>query len=326
MASGSQIHYKQNRLKQLRAFCHAARTGSVSAAADKIFLSQPTVSLQIQALEREFDTVLFERRGPKIRLTPEGQLLFEMAAPLVEGMDRLHDAFAIQCGRVDQGVLNIAAGESTILYILPGPVRSFVAQYPGIELKLHNVTGRDGLAMLRADEADLAVGSMLEVPDDIHYRPFVTYRPTLITPLDHPLAGRESVTLEEIAPYELILPPRHLSTWRLVDLVFKQHNLAYRVSLEAGGWEVIKKYVELGLGISIVTDVCLTGEERLARVPLDQYFPKRSYGIVQRRGKFLSPQTKCFVKILDKTFADRVVEAPPQQVGEERHWDDAMLG
>ncbi len=326
MASGSQIHYKQNRLKQLRAFCHAARTGSVSAAADKIFLSQPTVSLQIQALEREFDTVLFERRGPKIRLTPEGQLLFEMAAPLVEGMDRLHDAFAVQCGRVDQGALNIAAGESTILYILPEPVRSFVQQYPGIELKLHNVTGRDGLAMLRADEADLAVGSLLEVPDDINYRPFVTYRPTLITPKDHPLAGRESVTLAEIAPFEMILPPRHLSTWRMVDLVFKQHNLAYRVTLEAGGWEVIKKYVELGLGISIVTDVCLTGGENLARVPLDQYFPKRSYGIVQRRGKFLSPQTKCFVKILDRAFADRVVEAMPEQVGEEPHWDDAMLG
>ena len=326
MGSGSQIHYKQNRLKQLRAFCHAARSGSVSAAADKIFLSQPTVSLQIQALEREFDTVLFERRGPKIRLTPEGQILFQMAEPLVDGMDGLHDAFAIQCGRVDQGVLNIAAGESTILYILPGPVRRFVEQYPGIELKLHNVTGRDGLAMLRSDEADLAVGSMLEVPDDIHYRPFVTYRPTLITPLDHPLAGRESVTLEEIAPFEMILPPRHLSTWRMVDMVFKQYDLAYRVTLEAGGWEVIKKYVELGFGISIVTDVCLTGQERLARVPLDQYFPKRSYGLVQRRGKFLSPQTKCFVKVLNTAFADQVVEPQPQPVREGPHWDDAMLG
>jgi DNA-binding transcriptional LysR family regulator len=325
MGSGSQIHYKQNRLKQLRAFCHAARTGSVSAAADKIFLSQPTVSLQIQALEREFDTVLFERRGPKIRLTPEGSLLFQMAEPLVEGMDRLHDAFAVQCGRVDQGVLNIAAGESTILYILPEPVRSFVAQYPGIELRLHNVTGRDGLAMLRSDEADLAVGSMLEVPDDINYRPFVTYRPTLITPKGHPLARLERVTLEDIAPYGLILPPRHLSTWRLVDLVFKQRNLAYRVTLEAGGWEVIKKYVELGQGVSIVTDVCLTGEERLDRMPLDQYFPKRSYGIVQRRGKFLSPQTKCFVKILDKAFAGHVVEQPQPIVGESQ-WDDAMLG
>jgi DNA-binding transcriptional LysR family regulator len=325
MGSGSQIHYKQNRLKQLRAFCHAARTGSVSAAADKIFLSQPTVSLQIQALEREFDTILFERRGPKIRLTPEGQLLFQMAEPLVEGMDKLHDAFAIQCGRVDQGVLDIAAGESTILYILPEPVRTFVEAFPGIELKLHNVTGRDGLAMLRADEADLAVGSMLEVPDDIHYRPFVTYSPTLITPLDHALAGRQSVSLEEIVPYGLILPPRHLSTWRLVDLVFKQHNLTYTVTLEAGGWEVIKKYVELGLGISIVTDVCLTGGERLIRIPLEQYFPKRSYGIVQRRGKFLSPQTKCFLKILDKAFADRVVQPEQHRVGEGQ-WEDALLG
>jgi|APFre7841882724_1041349.scaffolds.fasta_scaffold29788_2 DNA-binding transcriptional LysR family regulator len=325
MGSGSQIHYKQNRLKQLRAFCHAARTGSVSAAADKIFLSQPTVSLQIQALEREFDTILFERRGPKIRLTPQGQLLFQMAEPLVEGMDKLHDVFAVQCGRVDHGVLNIAAGESTILYILPGPVRTFVETYPGIEFRLHNVTGRDGLAMLRADEADLAVGSMLEVPDDIHYRPFVTYQPTLITPLDHPLAGRDSITLEEIAPYGLILPPRHLSTWRLVDLVFRQHNLSYKVTLEAGGWEVIKKYVELGLGISIVTDVCLTGDERLSRIPIDQYFPKRSYGIVQRRGKFLSPQTKCFLKILDKAFADRVVEPQQHRVGEGQ-WEDALLG
>lgn len=326
MASGSQIHYKQNRLKQLRAFCHAARTGSVSAAAEKIFLSQPTVSLQIQALEREFATLLFERRGPKIKLTPEGDLLYQLAEPLVEGMDKLHEAFSMQCGRVDQGTLNIAAGESTILYILPEPVRRFTSKYPGIEFKLHNVTGRDGLAMLRADTADLAVGSMLEVPDDITYRPVVTYGPKLITPRDHPLAGKAEVTLEDIAPFGLILPPRHLSTWRIVDMVFRQHNLSYKVTLEAGGWEVIKKYVELGLGISIVTDVCLTGENRLAYIPLEQYFPKRSYGIVLRRGKFLSPQAKRFLVVLDEAFADREVEPVQHCLVEGTAWEDACLG
>ena len=325
MPPGSQIHYKQNRLKQLRAFCHAARTGSVSAAAEQICLSQPTVSLQIQALEREFDTLLFERRGPKIKLTPEGVLLYELAQPLVEGMDKLHETFATQCGRVDQGALNIAAGESTILYILPEPVRSFTTRFPGIEIKMHNVTGRDGLAMLRADEADLAVGSMLEVPDDITYRPVVTYRPKLITPLDHPLAKKDEVTLEDIAPFGLILPPRHLSTWRTVDLVFRQRNLGYKVALEAGGWEVIKKYVELGLGISIVTDVCLTGEEPLASISLEQYFPKRSYGIVLRRGKFLSPQAKRFVEVLDAAFVGRNVEPHLQGLGE-TGWEDALLG
>jgi DNA-binding transcriptional LysR family regulator len=326
MAAGQQIHYKQNRLKQLRAFCHAARTGSVSAAAEKICLSQPTVSLQIQALEREFDTVLFERRGPKIRLTPEGELLFELAQPLVEGMDKLHDTFSLQCGRVDQGTLDIAAGESTILYILPEPIRRFSERYPGIELRLHNVTGRDGLAMLRADEVDLAVGSMLEVPDDITYRPVVTYGPTLITPLDHPLAGRTEVSLADIAAYGLILPPRHLSTWRLVDLVFRQQDLSYKVTLEAGGWEGIKTYVEIGLGISIVTDVCLTGHEALGRVPLEQYFPRRSYGIVLRRGKFLSPQTKRFQEIVDEVYPGNVADMARRQRGGEGPWEDGLLG
>lgn len=325
MAPASQIHYKQNRLKQLRAFCHAARTGSVSAAAEHICLSQPTVSLQIQALEREFATRLFERRGPRIQLTPEGELLYELAQPLVEGMDKLHETFSARCGRVDQGTLTIAAGESTILYILPEPLRRFADRYPGIDLRLHNVTGRDGLAMLRADEADLAVGSMLEVSDDISYQPVVTYRPKLITPLGHPLAEKETVTLEDIAPYGLILPPRHLSTWRIVDLVFRQHNLGYSVTLEAGGWEVIKKYVELGLGIAIVTDVCLTGQEALASRSLEAYFPKRSYGIVLRRGKFLSPQAKRFLEILEEHFAGREVEAhcPGRRAGE---WEDAQLG
>ncbi len=325
MASATQLHYKQNRLKQLRAFCHAARSGSVSTAADQIFLSQPTVSLQIQALEREFDTLLFERRGPKIKLTPAGDLLYGLAQPLVEGMDKLHETFFSQCGRVDQGTLEVAAGESTILYILPEPVRRFTALHPGIEIKLNNVTGRDGLAMVRADEADMAVGSMIEVPDDITYRPFVTYRPKLITPLDHPLATKASVTLADIAPFGLILPPSHLSTWRTVDLVFRQHNLNYRVALEAGGWEVIKKYVELGLGISIVTDVCLTGQEHLATIPLEQYFPNRSYGIVLRRGKFLSPQAKRFLDVLDETFSGQEVE-PHLQGPEHGEWEDTHLG
>jgi DNA-binding transcriptional LysR family regulator len=312
MASNQQIYYKQNRLKQLRAFCHAAQTGSISEAAERVFLSQPTVSLQVQALERELNTVLFERRGPKIRLTPEGDILYRLAQPLVEGMDKLHETFAAHCGRLESGELNIAAGESTILYILPDPVRAFAQAYPGISVKLHNVTGRDGMAMLRADQVDFAIGSMIDVPDDISYQPVVTYAPTLITPLEHPLADKERVTLADISPYGLILPPRHLSTWRMVDLVFTQRNISYHVNLEAGGWEVIKKYVELGMGISIVTDVCLTGDEKVARIPLQEYFPTRSYGIVLRRGKFLSPQAKRFLEIMQEMFESEAPAEPEE--------------
>ena len=298
-------YYKQNRLKQLRAFCFAAKTGSISRAAEQLYLSQPSVSLQIQALERELNTMLFERRGPKIRLTPDGQALLEIALPMVEGMDSLRDTFAERCGDLNSGYLNIAAGESTILYILPKYLKQFTAKYPGVRIRLHNVTGADGMAMLRADEAHFAVGSMLDMPDDLSYFPVFNFSPMLITPRDHPLASKQQVTLEEIAAYDLILPPRYLSTWGLVKSVFQQHNIPHKVTIEAGGWEVIKKYVEMGLGISIVTDICLEDDDNLATIPVKEHFPSRSYGIVIRRGKFIPAQAKRFIEMLAPDFFHR---------------------
>lgn len=298
-------YYKQNRLKQLRAFCFAAKSGSISRAAKQLHLSQPSVSLQIQALERELNTMLFERRGPKIRLTPDGQALLEIAMPMVEGMDSLRDTFAERCGDLNSGFLNIAAGESTILYILPRFLKQFSDKYPGVRIRLHNVTGADGMAMLRADEADFAVGSMLDMPDDVSYHPVFTFNPTLITPLNHPLASQRQVTLEQIAEYDLILPPRHLSTWGLVKSVFRQYDIPHKVTLEAGGWAVIKKYVEMGLGISIVTDICLEEGDRLATIPVNEFFPSRSYGIVIRRGKFIPAQAKRFIEMMAPDFFQR---------------------
>lgn len=300
--ANNRLYYKQNRLKQLRAFCCAAQTGSISKAAERLYLGQPSVTLQIQALERELGVTLFERRGPKIQLTPDGRNLYELAQPLVHGMDTLSDTFAASSGDVTSGELSIAAGESTILYLLPDLVKRFADQHPTVRIKLQNVTGRDGLAMLRADEADFAVGSFIEIPDDISYHPIFTYDPMLITPVNHPLARKKQLKLEDISPHGLILPPRHLSTWHMVDTVFRQHNLSYAVTLEAGGWEVVKKYVELGLGISIVTSICLTGRERVAAIPLDRYFPRRTYGVVLRRGKFLTPQARIFIEMMDPAF------------------------
>lgn len=298
-------YYKQNRLKQLRAFCYTAKSGSISKAAEQLYLSQPSVSLQIQALERELNTMLFERRGPKIRLTPDGQALLEIALPMVEGMDSLRDTFAERCGDLNSGYLNIAAGESTILYILPKFLKQFSEKYPGVRIRLHNVTGADGMAMLRADEADFAVGSMLEMPDDLSYYPVFNFNPTLITPLDHPLANREKITLEEIAEYDLILPPRYLSTWGQVKSVFQQNNIQHKVTIEAGGWAVIKKYVEMGLGISIVTDICLEKSDQLGTTSVKDFFPTRSYGIVMRRGKFIPAQAKRFIELMAPEFFHR---------------------
>ena len=295
------FYYKGNQLKQLRAFCAVSKSGKMTDAAEQLFLSQPAISLQIKALERELDTVLFERHGPKINMTREGQELYEMARPLVEGLDTLNARFNRQMkGDLDSGEVVIAAGESTIIYLLPRLVKHFRERYPNIHVQLRNVTGRDGLAMIRDDEVDLAIGSMLDVPSDISYKPVYSYEPALILPLDHELADRKRVHIEDIAPYGLILPPRRLTTWRMVDRVFQQHQVPFNVTLEVGGWEVIKRYVELGFGISIVTGICLRDDDKLVAKNMSAYFPKRSYGTVMRRGKYLSAQARAFLDVAEE--------------------------
>lgn len=299
-ASTPRFAYKGDKLKPLRAFCQTARLGSVSRAAEALYVSQPAVTLQLQALERDMGIKLFERVGRRLTPTREGEMLYELARPLVEGIDGLDAAFRDQLRGLDAGELNVAAGSSTILYLLPTIVDAFRKAQPDVRLTLHNVTGAGGLNLLRSDDVDLAVGSMIDVPADLSYAPIYNFDPMLIMPLGHPLASKRSITLEDLSPYGLILPPKRLTTYRLVDLVFQQNRVPYTVALEVGGWEIIKQYVAMGMGISIVTSICLTDadRERLASRSLAKYFPARSYGVVVRKGKYLSPQARAFTELI----------------------------
>ncbi|WP_133500213.1 LysR family transcriptional regulator [Cognatilysobacter terrigena] len=292
--------YKADRLKPLRAFCQTARLGSVSRAAEAMFLSQPAVTLQLQALERDLGVALLERNGRRLTLTREGEALYDLARPLVEGLDNLDAMFRDRIRGLDAGELHVAAGSSTIVYLLPRIVEAFRAQYPDIRLILHNVTGPRGLNLLRDDGADLAVGSMLDVPGDLAWQPVVAYDPMLITPRDHPLAAKPEIALADLSPYGLILPPQRQTTYRMVDMVFQRAHVPYTVALEVGGWEVIKQYVAMGLGISIVTAICLTEADnaRLASRSLSAFFPSRSYGVVTRRGRALSAQARAFIDLV----------------------------
>jgi DNA-binding transcriptional LysR family regulator len=296
----ARFYYKGNRLKQLRAFCHAVKFGSVARAAEALFLSAPSVSLQLSALEKELGARLLERTRPRLALTAEGQTLYDLARPLVEGIETLEQQFNAQRQGLDHGAVNIAAGASTIQYLMPPLVREFRERYPDVHLQLSNVTGKDGLALLRSDQVDVAFGSMLDVPHDISYEPVHWFDPMLIMPLDHPLAAKQDIALEDLSPFGLILPPQRLTTYRLVDLVFQQRRVAYRVDIEVGGWEVIKQYVAMGLGISIVTGICLTEDDkaRLAVRNMRRYFPQRSYGVVVRKGKYLSQHARAFVDLI----------------------------
>jgi len=299
-AAPARFYYKGNRLKQLRAFCTIAKLGTLARAAEALFLSPPSISLQLSALEKELGARLIERRRRRVALTREGQALYDLALPLVDGLDNLDRQFrALSAGFIG-GELHVAAGMSTIQYLLPSLVRAFRDQHPAVKLQLHNVTGKDGLALLRSDQVDFAIGSMLDVPNDLSYEPVYSYDPMLILPLDHPLAAKSEIRLEDLSPFGLILPPQRLTTYRLVDLIFQQRKVPYHVAIEVGGWEVIKQYVAMGLGISIVTGICIGDADRarLAVRNMSAYFPQRTYGVVVRKGKYLSAEARTFVDLI----------------------------
>src|SRR5690625_27180 len=122
-ASG-RFYYKGNRFKQLRAFVATVKLGTVTRAAESLYLSQPSVSLQLQALERELEVTLLERAHRRITVTDAGKALYELAKPLVEGWESLDRNIAAHLAGLENARLRIAAGTSTIQYLLPPMVRA----------------------------------------------------------------------------------------------------------------------------------------------------------------------------------------------------------
>ena len=179
-------------------------------------------------------------------------------------------------------------------------MEAFRAHHPEVRLTLHNVVASEGTDLLREDAVDLVVGTLLDVPADLSYEGAYRFEQRLIAPPGHPLLRKARLELADLAAHPLILPPKRQITWRLVDLVLQQNRVPYTVALEVSGWDVIKQYVAMGMGVSIVPSICLgeADRERLGSRSLAAFFPSRSYGVVVRKGRVLSPQARAFVALI----------------------------
>lgn len=293
-----------NYIKELRAFVVTCQQGNMSKASEVLCTSQPTMSLQIKKLENELNVRLFERHGPRLVVTAEGETLYRLALPLVQGIDHIKEEFQAQKSDLSTGHLSIAAEESTMLYTLSDAIETFVKEYPGVRLELVTVRGNASSNLVKSDEVDLAVASLLDVSSNINYTPFVSYSPVLLTPLDHPLAKKKSVSISDIQGSNLILPPANSSSGRLLKMLFGLNGVDYNVVIEAAGWEVIKTYVGRGLGVSVATQICIseTDKEKLAIIPFNKQYPDRKFGVLTRKGKVQSLTSQRFIEILYQQY------------------------
>ena len=306
------VYHKRDRLRQLRAFCHAARLGSITQAAVHLGLSQPAVSLHVRELENELEAILFDRGGSGISLTSAGETLYELSKPLVKGMDALSVNFMERIDDTLSGRLQLAASPAGASFVLPPYIKRFRDLYPEIRLRVRNCLLSEGVKLLLDDKVEFVLGVKDPYPEDtLEYRQFLPYDIVLITSLDHPLAGRDSVSPEEASAWPAIVPTPGTYSRQFGETAAQQFGVDVKAVISVGGWGVIKRFVELGLGISVVPSISVAETDRLSVISLREHFPTRSFGVFTRRGRFLTPPARRLLRLMIPEFPDP--PPPPQR-------------
>jgi len=289
-------------LRELRSFCAAARVHSISKAAQELGLGQPTVTTHIKKLEEELGMVLFDRIKRPIQLTLAGDRLSSIATPLVEGIDSLatmtHEA-------EERGPVQIASTPDIIPHTLIRVVRVFLTRFPQVHLKIRSSTRAEVLQMVKDGDVDLGVVQHPEKSEGLDFLGLFLYERVLITPLDHPLLKEPLTSLEQIARYPLIQMGRGTHTRSILEDEFRRKGLEYDIIVELDSMDMIKRFVALGMGISVGPRLAIEKEDRntLGVISLANLLPVEQAGIVTLPGKTISKPTHNFISVMRDVLA-----------------------
>ncbi len=286
-------------LDQLRTFRAAAQLQSFTRAAEKLHLTQPAVSAQIVALEKEFRVKLFDRIGKTVALTEAGQIMLTGAEEILGHVQALQQAFEDLEG-LGRGKIRLGASIVVGIYLLPEILGRFKKKYPPIDLTLEIDYARHIVEQVLANRLDLGIiGEGAPMIDDrLIVKPFAQDELVVITPKEHAWAKRKMITPAELAKQPFIVPAIGSATLESGIRFLETKGIKLNVTMELGNVEGIKKAVEVGLGISIVSRCAIMKEVetnrlkalQLSGVPLQRYL-----SLVWRKGKHFSKATSAFI-------------------------------
>jgi len=299
--------------QQLRSVREAVRQGfNLTTVAETLHTSQPGVSRQIRELEEELGVEIFVRAGKRLTgLTPPGQTVLPNVERLLHEADNLKRAgedFASQ----DRGTLTIAATHSQARYALPPAVRDFSAGHPEVALRLHQGSPRQVAEMLLAGEADIGVATEALA----HYPQLVAlpcYRWThsVVVPPGHALLTHDGpITLEQLARFPIITYESGYTGRTHIDEAFAKAGLTPDIVLSAMDADVIKTYVELGMGVGIVASIAFDAERDRTLRALDarHLFEVNMTRLAIRRGTWLRGYVYAFIEAFAPTLTRPAVE------------------
>jgi len=264
-------------------------------------LTPPTITLQIQSLERDLGMKLFKRDPKKIELTYEGKLFYDYAIFHVQGIENLFENFIKNANDRKSNVISVG-GNVSICYILPKYTHQFENKYPEIKFEIKNLLKRDAMQRVIDGELDIAIYSMTKklLPSELTFFPIVEYPPVLLINKNHPLANKKDITITDIKEYKLLRLDPQFVTVPNFDEVAKCHGLETKIDFEMANYEILKKFVKAGVGISIVSSICLEDEsdKDLIGIDLSSYFPSLTYGIMIKKGRIPNMLLEQFMNML----------------------------
>lgn len=240
--------------QQLRAFEASARLLSVTQAARELFVSQPTVSVQLKELAETLGESLFEQSGRQIRLTQAGELLYQTVRELAGCWQRLESELAAIHGLV-RGKLKIAA-VTTAEYFVPDLLGPFARAYPGIEIEL-SVENRDRIVQrLSQGLDDLTVMMLPPAELDLDSQAFQTNNLIVIAPANHPLSNKK-LRLNELSGERWLMREAGSGTRKVTEQFFAEQQFQPNIMMSLGSNEAIKHAVAAGLGIAVLSDLAV---------------------------------------------------------------------
>jgi LysR family transcriptional regulator, low CO2-responsive transcriptional regulator len=289
-------------LHQLSVFRAVARHQSFTRAAEELYISQPAVSAHVRELERLYEVELFEQVGRRVRLTEAGRLLAEYADRLIalveESKRTLDELKGLECG-------HLLVGASTIpgTYFLPPALGRFKEQHPGVEVALSIADTRQVLAMVRRGDVELAVVGELREENRLHRRPYRSDELVLIVGSQHRWAQSGLGDLTELSEEPFILRERGSSTRENAVALLGRAGIVPRVAMEWESTEAIKKAVQAGLGVSILSALAaelevLHGLLVVIRHPA--LACRRQFYVVHDQDRRLSPAARAFAILLQR--------------------------
>ena len=238
-------------LKQIQTFMEVARQGSVSKAAERLFVTQPAVSMQVRQLEDAFGLALIEPTGRNIRLTHAGKSFLTHA---IAAMGQLKDLEAhmaehvgLKKGRIDLAVV------STAKYFIPMLLVQFGKLFKDIEVKLKIDNRENILGLLARNEADLVVMGRAPADIDCVATPFATNPLTIVAAPGHALARRKQLPFSALEDYSFVVREVGSGTRAAMERLFAQHKTPLQVEMEMPSNETIKQAVMAGMGLSFLS-------------------------------------------------------------------------